>query len=100
VNLQGEVFMERRRALTFGLTIGLAVVFSQVAVLAQGRNQIYGTIYSEERRPLADVYVDLLDDFNAPLRHTRTDGIGRFTDSQIEGEMLGVRSTSNSSGHA
>lgn len=69
--------MTRRRVFSFAA--GIALVFMLApAVLAQ-RNEIYGTIYNEDRRPMASVYVDLLDDVNSQLRHTKTDGTGRFT---------------------
>jgi Flp pilus assembly protein TadD len=48
-------------------------------VAPQGRNSIYGTVFGESRRPVADVYVELLDDVNATLRQVRTDASGRFT---------------------
>jgi Tfp pilus assembly protein PilF len=49
------------------------------AVSAQGRNTIYGTVFSESRRPVADVYVELLDDFNSSIGQTKTDVSGRFS---------------------
>lgn len=44
----------------------------------QGRSSIYGSVYGEGRRPVADVYVELLDDFNATIRQNKTDATGRF----------------------
>ena len=62
----------------FGFALGIALILlAPAAVLAQ-RNEIYGTVYNEDRRPMANVYVDLLDDVNSQLRHTKTDGAGRF----------------------
>lgn len=85
----------KRTRLRLGIAIGLALTFagavvSQVSLkfvqvpatatlVPQGRNEIYGSVFGDGRRPLADIYVELLDDFNAPLRHTKTDGTGRFT---------------------
>ena len=45
---------------------------------AQGRSSIYGTVYGESRRPVADVYVELLDDVNSSIRQLKTDMSGRF----------------------
>lgn len=79
--------MRLRLVITFGISFvfagALVLLPSFILVTAglapQGRNEIYGRVFGEDRRPLADVYVELLDDFNAPLRHTKTDGGGRFS---------------------
>ena len=75
------------------LSIGLGILFTlalihspliassvsaEAASLAQGRSSIYGTVYGDARRPVADVYVELLDDFNASIRQNKTDASGRF----------------------
>src|SRR6187551_2417086 len=44
----------------------------------QGRSSIYGTIFGDTRRPVADVYVELLDDVNSTIRQQKTDASGRF----------------------
>ena len=44
----------------------------------QGRSTIYGNVYGEGRRPVADVYVELLDDVNSSIRQIKTDMSGRF----------------------
>lgn len=49
------------------------------AVSAQGRNTIYGTVFNESHRAVADVYVELLDDFNSSIGQTKTDVSGRFS---------------------
>jgi tetratricopeptide (TPR) repeat protein len=81
-----------RTPLYFGIAIGLALGFGHLftvyahppsslataSSVTQGRNEIYGTIFGDSRRPIADVYVELLDDFNANLRHAKTDASGRF----------------------
>ena len=88
-----------RTRLYVGITIGLALGSCQLVaanarpltlhlvvsagVLPQGRNEIYGTVFGDSRRPLADVYVELLNDFNSSLRHTKTDGSGRFAFSGL-----------------
>ncbi|MFN2491749.1 MAG: carboxypeptidase regulatory-like domain-containing protein [Pyrinomonadaceae bacterium] len=69
---------------------GLAVAFSLLpgtsrtnAAAVQARNIISGTVFGESRRPVADIYVELFDDFNASLRRGKTDGSGRFTFSNL-----------------
>jgi Tfp pilus assembly protein PilF len=44
-----------------------------------GRSVITGTVFTESHRPLADVWIELLDDFNSTLSRAKTDGSGRFT---------------------
>lgn len=63
----------------------LAVALCLVCLLSidesranQGRNILSGTVFGEEHRPVSDIHVELLDDFNATLRRTKTDGSGRF----------------------
>jgi tetratricopeptide (TPR) repeat protein len=51
---------------------------SSVSSSIQARNIISGTVFGESHRPVADVHVELLDDFNATLRRAKTDGSGRF----------------------
>jgi Tfp pilus assembly protein PilF len=48
-----------------------------------GRSVITGTVFVEARRPIADIWVELLDDFNSTLRRVKTDGSGRFTFSGL-----------------
>lgn len=61
-----------------GLAIGLVMASSQ-AVLAQGRNEISGTVFGETGRPVADVYVELLNDTYSTVGRRKTDGSGRFS---------------------
>jgi tetratricopeptide (TPR) repeat protein len=49
-------------------------------VFVQGRNTIYGTVFSAVgRRPVPDIYVELLSDVYQSLDRARTDASGRFT---------------------
>ena len=71
--------------IVLALAVVLTTVFSSIstqsafaAALIQGRSTIYGNVYGEGRRPVADVYVELLDDFNATIRQNKTDATGRF----------------------
>ena len=44
-----------------------------------GRSVITGTVFAEAHRPIADVWIELLDDFNSTISRLKTDGSGRFT---------------------
>ena len=44
-----------------------------------GRSIITGTVFTEAHRPIADVWVELMDDFHSTLSRAKTDGAGRFT---------------------
>jgi tetratricopeptide (TPR) repeat protein len=50
-----------------------------VAAALQGRNIIYGTVFGVSRKPVSNVYVELLDEVNTTLRQAKTDSQGRFT---------------------
>lgn len=59
------------------------------AAAIQGRSSIYGNVYGEGRRPVADVYVELLDDVNSTIRQIKTDMSGRFQFSGlVDGRYL------------
>lgn len=77
--------------LVIGLGIVLALAMAPAAVFSsnleltsvssavlQGRSSIYGIVFGEGRRPVADVYVELLDDVNSTIRQIKTDPTGRF----------------------
>lgn len=70
--------MKKAAQFVLGLAIGLAMASSQ-AVLAQGRNEISGTVFGESGRPVADVFVELGTDLGSSLTRVRTDPSGRFT---------------------
>lgn len=46
--------------------------------ISQGRNSISGLVYGESRTPLADTYVQLLDELGSTISQTRTNGSGRY----------------------
>ena len=48
-----------------------------------GRSVITGTVFADAHRPIADIWVELLDDFNATINRVKTDGAGRFTFSNL-----------------
>ncbi|MFZ0063956.1 MAG: carboxypeptidase regulatory-like domain-containing protein [Pyrinomonadaceae bacterium] len=44
-----------------------------------GRSVITGTVFVEAHRPIADIWIELLDDFNSTISRLKTDPSGRFT---------------------
>ena len=57
----------------------------------QGRNEISGTVFDETRRPVADVWVELLDDVNSSIRRAKTTASGRFIFSGLVNGRYFVR---------
>jgi tetratricopeptide (TPR) repeat protein len=53
------------------------------AAAIQGKNQISGYVSGSERRPVAEVYVELLDDYYATRGRVRTDDAGHYVFSGI-----------------
>ena len=86
--------MKKVSSLCLGLAIG-AVVASQLPANASnptssvalrsfittqaGRSVITGTVFAEAHRPIADIWIELLDDFNSTINRVKTDAAGRFT---------------------
>ena len=85
--------MKKLGYLVFGFGVLLALPVGQPTVnasqitasilalsgVAQGRNTINGTVFNDSHRPVADAYVELLDDYNSTLGRSKTDGSGHFT---------------------
>ena len=87
--------MKKGFSLVIGLPVGLALSLAWLPnagayplasaamvnadIALQGRNIISGTVFGDTHRPVPDVYVELLDDFNSSINRARTDGSGRFT---------------------
>lgn len=79
-----------RIAFSLMLGIAISVVLSESATatavnnshfveVSQGRNSISGLVYGESRTPLADTYVQLLDELGSTISQTRTNGSGRYS---------------------
>lgn len=52
---------------------------STLTATQAGRSVITGTVFVEAHRPIADIWIELLDDFNSTISRIKTDGSGRFT---------------------
>lgn len=59
-------------------TLVLPFLASQLSVYAQNGNSIGGNVFGSDRRPLDSINVELLNDYNATVARTRTNGSGRF----------------------
>lgn len=79
----------RRRLCLGTLFAGLVLVFSASAS-GQG-NSISGHIFGVDRRPVADVDVELLDDLSRTLQRVRTNSSGRFFFYRVPSGRFKVR---------
>ncbi|MGH9941109.1 MAG: tetratricopeptide repeat protein [Pyrinomonadaceae bacterium] len=86
--------MKKDVRFVFGLALGLSITPIHLAtaeahpptgqmslsasITIQSRNEISGTVFGAARRPVADVYLELLDDVNSTVSRAKTDGSGRF----------------------
>ena len=77
--------MNKAAQLLLGLGMALSIASNQTASAAvlQGRNAIGGTVFGDGSRPLADVFVECLNDVYFTVGRTRTDGSGRFSFSGL-----------------
>jgi Tfp pilus assembly protein PilF len=103
--------MKREAQLLLGLAVGLGVAHVQGArasafalsgsvafesALAaspepQGRNGISGHVFSDSRRPLSDIFVELLDELGVTINRTRTTSSGRYEFSGLSEGRFRVR---------
>ncbi len=75
--------MKGSRARINRLHAATVLIFSFVALVSSvagqaNRSSIGGMVFDEGRRPVGQVPVELLNDFNSVIQRTRTDGSGRF----------------------
>jgi tetratricopeptide (TPR) repeat protein len=77
--------------LTVFLALFLAGSSSSPGVTMQANSTIAGHVMDNSRRPLADLYVELLDDVDSRLRRVRTDGSGRYIFSGLSRGNYQVR---------
>lgn len=62
-----------RSALLFGF---LFIFYG--SAFSQGGNSVSGHVFGADRRPIADVHVELLDDLNRTISRTRSNASGRY----------------------
>ncbi|MEW6130380.1 MAG: tetratricopeptide repeat protein [Acidobacteriota bacterium] len=68
---------------TILLILVLLLVLLPLKSTAQTGNTIAGFIMDSSRRPVADIYVELLDDVDLVIKRSRTTGSGRFVFSGL-----------------
>lgn len=56
----------------------IALLSAGIAVHGQNRSTISGIVFDDQRRPIVDLYVELLNEVNSTLGRTRTDSGGRY----------------------
>ncbi|MGE0103922.1 MAG: tetratricopeptide repeat protein [Blastocatellales bacterium] len=65
------------------LTMILLMVLISGGTAAQGTNGLNGVIFDENRQPVPNMWVELLDEVNAVLARVRTDSVGRFSFNRL-----------------
>lgn len=60
------------------ITLIMPFLFSSLSIYAQNGNRIGGNVFGADRRPLDNINVELLNDYNSTIARTRTNGSGRF----------------------
>lgn len=78
--------MKKAALLLLGLAVASAITFQlnsnvsahPLAAVLQGRSSISGYVFDATRRPLPDVYVELMDDVYGSIGRHRTDSSGRY----------------------
>ena len=59
------------------LLTAVCLLSAAVPAAAQNRNTITGFVFTSDRRPVPNVYVELSNEVYQVLQRTRTDGSGR-----------------------
>ena len=90
----------RKGTLLLALILGVsclsaALLLNSVQARATAARQIgssiSGFVFDENRRPLANIYVELLDDVDFPTRRVRTDGSGRYFFGGLKNGKFSIR---------
>lgn len=64
--------------LSSALVISFFVSQSQAQIPTRNRSTITGYVFDQQRRPVAQIPVELINEVNSVIQRTRTDGSGRF----------------------
>src|SRR5690606_38187566 len=70
--------MRTRKIFNVAFAITILVFAGTISIFAQGRSSVSGFVFDANRRPLQNVIVELLTDFNSTVGRARTDGSGRY----------------------
>ncbi len=67
------------QGVVFRLSIVVSIVAATAgAISAQSRNTITGFVFTPDRRPVPQIYVEVMNEVYQVLQRTRTDGSGRY----------------------
>lgn len=74
-------------------TLFSIVILGSIFVLSQNilASTIMGMVFDSQRNPLADIDVELLDDYYRPINRTRTSSVGRYEFSGLGDGRFTVR---------
>ncbi|MEO6334537.1 MAG: hypothetical protein ABIO91_06075 [Pyrinomonadaceae bacterium] len=89
-----ETSMVRTQCMAPGGFYTLSVVLFLLACLpafGQGGNSVSGSVFGVDRRPLADMHVELLDDLNRTIGRSRTNSSGRYVFYGLSSGRFSVR---------
>ena len=73
--------------IALSLLLGMAISVG----LSQGRNSISGLVFGESRAPVADTYVELLDELGQTITQVRTNGSGRYSFNGLPSGRFKIR---------
>ena len=71
--------------------ISSILLFSFGIAQAQSNNTISGSVFNAERQPVAEMYVELLNEVNSVIARKKTTSGGRYTFSGVSGGTFTVR---------
>ena len=84
--------MNRRfRVSTNGVVLIALLVFGFSLALGQGGNTISGHVFGNDRKPLADINMELLDEYSRMISRGRTNAAGRYFFSGLSAGRFRVR---------
>ena len=73
------------------LAVALALVVAAVPLPAQSGSSISGVVFDQSRQPVAKIWMELLDEVDAIVQRTRTDGSGRYGFYRLSNGVFQVR---------
>lgn len=79
-----------RRLFSFG-AVALFLVCAATTGYAQNQSRISGQVFGENRRPLADVHVELLSEVESVVARTKTNGVGTYNFENLSSGRFSVR---------
>lgn len=72
-------------------SVSVALFVFVLATNSYAQSRISGQVFGENRRPLADVHVELLNEVESVLARTKTDGVGTYNFVNLSSGRFSVR---------